>query len=133
MRNTPRILIVEDEDGLRRLFEQVLSEDGYHVTSVATGRHALLVSRDITFDVVIIDMSLPDLPGPDVIRLILADIPHVKAIAVSGVMERHMQELARLAGATAVFQKPITPKTLRETVFAVLDPSLSWRSKAEGV
>ena len=129
MADAPRILIVEDESGVRRLFEQVLSEDGYLVTSVATGRHALLVSRDVVFDLAIVDMSLPDLEGPDVIRRILEEAPHIKAIAVSGLMEGPMRTLAALAGAIAVFQKPITPKTLREGIFAVLDPSLSWRAK----
>jgi CheY-like chemotaxis protein len=128
MAYAPRVLIVEDEAAVRRLFEQVLSEDGYLVTAVATGRHALLVTRDFAFDLVIVDMSLPDLAGPEVIRQIVEEIPHIKAIAVSGLMEGAMRNLAQTAGALAVFQKPITPRALRDTVFAALDPSYSWRS-----
>jgi len=79
-----------------------------------------------------VDMSLPDLAGSDVIREVLAEFPHVKAIAMSGVMEGQMRDLASRAGALAVFQKPITPRALRETVFAALDPSFAWKGRAEG-
>ena len=126
-RYAPRILIIEDEIHVRRLFERVLSEDGYHVTSVGTGRHALFVLRDVAFDVVIVDMSLPDLDGPEIIREILAEFPYIKAVAASGAMEPTLENLARLAGATQVFHKPITPDNLRGTVYAALDPSYSWR------
>lgn len=128
----PRILIVEDDASVRRLFEHVLSEDGYYVTSVGTGRHALLVLRDVAFDAVIVDMSLPDLDGPEVLREIASEFPHIKAVAISGAMERHMQHEARVAGAVASFQKPITPKNLRNVVYTVLDPSYSWRGKGAG-
>jgi hypothetical protein len=44
-------------------FERVLSADGYYVTDVATGRHALRCLRDTAFDLIVIDMSLPDIDG----------------------------------------------------------------------
>jgi two-component system, OmpR family, KDP operon response regulator KdpE len=126
----PSILIVEDDASVRKYFEKVLSEDGYCITSVATGRHGLLVARDTAFDLVIVDMSLPDLDGPHVIREIIADFPDIKAIATSGAMEEQMRSLARVAGAVSVFQKPITPRNLRNAVYVALDPSYSWRGTA---
>ena len=128
MSRAPRILIVEDDASVRRLFERVLSEDGYHVISVATGRHALLILRDAAFDMVIVDMSLPDLAGPDVIEQIVTEYPHIKAVAASGAMEQHMQRLARRAGAGWVVRKPISPAQLRISIYAALDPTCSWRS-----
>lgn len=126
---TPRILIVEDEAPVRRLFESVLLEDGYHVQSVATGRHALLVLRDVAIDLVIVDMSLPDRDGPDVIRDMLAEFPYIRALAASGAMQGRMRDLAQGAGAIGVFQKPISPRDLRHKVYAALDPSYSWRGR----
>lgn len=124
---TPQILIIEDEPSVRRLIERVLSEDGYSVVSVATGRHALWVMRELSFDLVIADMSLPDGDGPELLRDIRAEFPHVKMVAMSGAMESHMEGLARLAGASAAFAKPIKPEDLRMTIYAALDPSCSWK------
>lgn len=130
MSYAPRILLVEDEAGVRRLFERVLSEDGYYVATVATGRHALWVLRDTSFDLAIVDMSLPDLDGPCLIREITTEYPHVDVLASSGAMERHMEALAHAAGAIRVFQKPIPPDKLRKVVYAALDPSYAWRGGA---
>ena len=121
---------MEDEPGVRRLFEAVLAEDGYHVHSVAAGRHALRLVRDVSFDLVIVDMSLPDLDGPDVIREILAEFPYIRVVAVSGAMEGHMRALAYRAGALSVFQKPITPSNLRKAIYVALDSSGSWLGNA---
>jgi CheY-like chemotaxis protein len=125
----PRILIVEDEPAVRALFERILSEDGYDVRAVATGRHALLLLRDITVDVVIVDMSLPDRDGPDVIREMLSEFPYIKAVAASGAMEEPMRAIVRLAGAVNIIRKPTSARALRDAVYSALDPSLSWRSK----
>lgn len=114
---------------MRRLFEHVLAEDGYYVKSVARGRHALHLLQDVNFDLVIIDMSLPDVDGPEVIREIAAEYPHVIVLASSGAMESHMQTLARSAGASMVFLKPILAEELRKVVYAALDPSYSWRGR----
>lgn len=127
MTYAPRILLVEGEPGVRRIFVNVLAEDGYYVTAVATGRHALLVLRDTAFDLVIVDMSLPDLDGPAVIKEIATDYPHIKTLGSSGAMDSHMSALAHAAGAVTVFQKPIPPDKLRSVVYGALDPSYSWR------
>lgn len=132
MAYAPRILIVEDDPGVRRLFEQVLADDGYYVQSVARGRHALHVLQEVNFDLVIVDMSLPDVDGPEVIREIAAEYPHVIVFASSGAMESHMQTLARSAGASLVFRKPILAGELRNLVYAALDPTYSWRGTGAG-
>lgn len=126
MAYAPRVLIVEDEVAVRVLFEAVLSQDGYSVTAVGTGRHALYVLRDKSFDIVIVDMSLPDGDGPDVIRQILEEHPHIKALAISGAMEGPLNRLASRAGALATIQKPVSSQALQMAVYRLLDPSGSW-------
>lgn len=128
MAYAPRVLIVEDEDPVRRLFEQILSEDGYYVTAVATGRHALQVVRDTTFDVAIVDMGLPDGDGPDLVRNIVSEFPHIHAVALSGEMGTGMSRLARQAGAVWTAQKPITPQELRNAIYGLLDESCGYRA-----
>ncbi len=115
---------------MRQFLDYVLSEDGYHVTTVTTGRHALRVLQDLACDVAVVDMSLPDMDGPHLIREIIAEYPHIKTIAASGAMENRMEHLAQSAGAVRVIRKPITPKDFRIAVYAALDPSYSWRAKS---
>jgi CheY-like chemotaxis protein len=65
----PRILVVDDELGVQLFLEQVLSSVGYYVTVVGTSRQALAQVRSREFDVAVVDLSLPDEDGFEVIRL----------------------------------------------------------------
>jgi two-component system cell cycle sensor histidine kinase/response regulator CckA len=125
-----RILIVEDEAGVRRFFQRILSEDGYLVTGAGTGGHARLLLRETGFDAAVVDMSLPDEDGPDLIRHMRSDYPFLAILACSGNMAGSMRKLAIAAGATALFEKPISARKLQEAVYAVLDPSHSWLSNS---
>lgn len=130
MAPAPRILIVEDNAGVRRFFERILAEDGYSVDAVATGRHALLLLREMSFDLVIVDMSLPDCDGLEIMRQIVSDYGYIKLLATSGFMDSRLKSMALVAGAAAVCAKPISPHDFRAKVYEVLDPSCSWRSPA---
>jgi CheY-like chemotaxis protein len=120
----PQILVVEDEPAVRNLLDRALAEDGYLVTAVGTARQALQAVRDAAFEVIILDMSLPDADGLDVLRQIRLDIPEVQVLAFSGMMVGAMLSLARAAGADATLAKPTTSRKLREVVYGLLDLGL---------
>jgi two-component system, NarL family, invasion response regulator UvrY len=122
----PRILIVDDETSVRVLFGEVLSEDGYYITAVGTGRQAMRTLRDFEFDLIILDMSLPDRDGAELIDHIRSEAPHLSILAVSGFMVGGMHDIAISAGATATLAKPTTPHELRQAVYRLLDPSCAW-------
>jgi CheY-like chemotaxis protein len=126
----PRILIVDDESAVQRLFEAVLSQDGYSVSAVGTARHALLVLRDIAFDLVIVDMSLPDMPGLELLGHIRSESPLSRVLAISGFMEGPLRDTVTAAGAAAVLTKPVAPRELQDAVYRLLDPSCSWMGSA---
>jgi CheY-like chemotaxis protein len=127
----PRVLIVDDEPEVRNLFERVLSEDGYYTTAVGTARQALAAVRHEDFDVVILDLSLPDEDGLETTRQIRAEGPHLRILAVSGFMVGDMPSVALAAGATATLLKPTTPPTLLRTVYRLLDASGGWMGRSE--
>jgi DNA-binding response OmpR family regulator len=119
---------VDDEPMVRRLFERVLSEDGYLVTTAATGRHGLLLLRDTAFDLIILDMSLPDVDGVELMGELRVEFPELKVLAVSGFMSRHLRDITTAAGATVTLGKPAAPGELRRAVYRSLDGSFSWQA-----
>ena len=77
-----RILLIEDTQILRELFELLLSREFFVVTA-ATGQEALDALRDQTFDLVLSDFHLPDMTGADVYYLQGADRPAYAALSAS--------------------------------------------------
>jgi DNA-binding response OmpR family regulator len=63
-----RLLVVEDDADLARGLTFNLRHEGYDVTAVSEGRRALAAARSGAFDLVILDLSLPDVDGLDVLR-----------------------------------------------------------------
>ena len=64
----PRILVVDDEYTVQLFFEQILSDVGYYVTLAGNDRTALAHVRSREFDVLILDLTLPDVDGMEVIQ-----------------------------------------------------------------
>jgi len=73
------ILIVEDRDDQRRLWVDWLTHNGYVVRGVATGGEAIAAALDVTPQLVVIDLSLPDMTGFELVESIrpLGDFPIV--------------------------------------------------------
>jgi len=65
----PTILVVDDELFFRRLYSELLADEGYQVETVATGDSALTRLRQGGVDVVLTDMVMPGIGGMDVLRL----------------------------------------------------------------
>lgn len=125
----PRILVVDDEPGVRLLLEQVLGDVGYYVTVAANGRLALAQVRSRDFDVVIIDLSLPDQDGMEVMRQVRSEFPHTPILAVSGYMVGDMPEKAIAAGASVTLRKPSSPEKILTTVYSLIAPQSTWAGK----
>ena len=63
-----KILIAEDDRELRRLFERVLTKDGYSVTGVSNGLEALAALEESYFDVIISDIMMPEMDGHELVK-----------------------------------------------------------------
>lgn len=102
-----RILLVEDADDIRDAFGVLLRAEGADVAMAATGREAVALAGGETFDVLLTDLGLPDIPGDILIREVLATAsvrPHV--VVVTGYGEPYASQ-AKEAGADVVLTKPI--------------------------
>jgi DNA-binding response OmpR family regulator len=122
----PRILIVDDEPDVRTFFDRVLSEDGYCVDAVGTARQALRVLGDRAFELALVDLSLPDGDGVELMRQMRMDAPYLRILATSGFLAGTMADVVLAAGATATLEKPATPNELRNAVYRLLEPSGGW-------
>ena len=69
----PRILIVEDEEKMARFIELELSHEGYEVSKAADGRTALERALSGDFDLILLDIMLPELNGLEVLRRLRAE------------------------------------------------------------
>jgi len=107
---------VDDEHEIRTLFTQILLNEGYSVSAVATARHALAAVRNGEFELVVLDLGLPDSDGLELTRQIRGEIPHVHILAISGFMVGDMPREAVAAGASATLPKPTTSSALRRSV-----------------
>jgi PAS domain S-box-containing protein len=103
-----RILLVEDHEDTRQVFQAILSQKGHAVKSVATGAAALALAAAQTFDLVISDLGLPDLSGTELMT-ILRDRYSLRGIALSGYgMEEDIRK-SKSAGFDHHLTKPVDP------------------------
>ncbi len=108
-----RVLIVEDVAECREALAALLAAEGAHALVADSGRQALAAGRDGTFDVVLADLGLPDIPGDVVIRELLATArERPLVVAMTGFGEPHLTR-AKESGADVILLKPIDWDALR--------------------
>jgi two-component system nitrogen regulation response regulator NtrX len=104
------VLIVDDESEIRESLENILREEGYIVTSAATAGEALELLRDSAYDVVLLDIWLPDRDGLDTLgeirRMESAHVPEVVIISGHGTIEAAVK--ATKLGAYDFLEKPLS-------------------------
>jgi signal transduction histidine kinase len=116
------ILIVDDEPSVREIYSELLIDIGYTVYTNENGHDALefIRSGKITVDLVILDMVMPRMNGPETFRAIRAIQPAIKIILISGLANN--KQLAELLNEhdTLFFQKSCDDKQLVEYVHRML-------------
>lgn len=106
-----RIMIVDDDPGIRRALQLLLSKAGYRVTQASDGLEALRLWRDHGGDLVITDLHMPEKNGIETIVELLTHTPGVPIIAMSGGGQTRRLDLlgnATLLGAVLTIEKPFT-------------------------
>jgi CheY-like chemotaxis protein len=101
-----KILLVEDSKPIRRENEQVLIEAGYEVVCAVDGESALRFARDEKPDLILLDMILPKMSGPDVLQHLKSDpaTADIPVVVVSSLSEKNRQKLIE-AGAEDYLEK----------------------------
>jgi CheY-like chemotaxis protein len=115
-----RILIVDDEEMERLLGRTALEGAGHQLLFAPNGEVALRTYQNHDIDLVITDLTMPDMNGMLLIEQIMAENNHALIIAVSGVSPEQL-ELAESIGANRTLQKPYGASELLEAVTQTLD------------
>jgi CheY-like chemotaxis protein/nitrogen-specific signal transduction histidine kinase len=116
------ILVIEDEHAIRDAISYTLQTAGYRVTEAATGQHGLAAARQEYFDLIIIDLLLPDIPGTDLTRQLRADGDGTHILAITAQTADGTRDLALAAGADQFMTKPFAMNQLLEQARALTAP-----------
>jgi DNA-binding NtrC family response regulator len=114
-----RILVIDDEDRIRRLLRTALEMEGHQVLEARQGNEGLEVIRTTAPDLVITDLMMPDKDGLEVLLALKREAPELKVIAMSGGGKLKMMEpllVAEPLGAFAAVRKPFDLDVMLETV-----------------
>lgn len=120
---TPRILIADDDDGLRHLLRLVLCREGYDVIEAADGTETLARAYDSNPSLILLDVMMPGVDGFDVCRRLRGDqrthcLPIVFVSALDDI--KQCNEALQL-GADDCIKKPIGPRELVRRVRGVME------------
>ena len=117
-----RILIVEDEKTARHTFSRILENVEHQVSSVGTGEEALSIYAKEKIDLILLDLTLPDLDGMDVLERIRKESA-VPILVLSGRTSKIDKLVGRGFGANAYLAKPVESQELIFWVDKLLDPN----------
>ena len=116
MTEQARILIVDDDSGMRDACRQVLAPEGFVLEEAVSGDAAVEALRRESFDLVILDLKMPRVDGMEILRQIQHESPDTAAIVITGYPSVESAVEAMKLGAADFLPKPFTPDVLRLTV-----------------
>ena len=115
----PRILLVDDEQSIQTLLSYPLRKDGYEVVQASDGREALVRFREQPFDLVVLDLMLPQISGLEVCRR-LRERSAVPIIMLTARAEESDKVVGLETGADDYITKPFSLREFRSRVKAAL-------------
>jgi two-component system response regulator AtoC len=117
-----RILVAEDEEGVRTFLAETLERAGHEVTQVADGASALRAAHEEPFDVVLTDLRMPGTDGMAVVRTVRTEQPDVEVIVLTAFGDVATAVEAMKLGAFDYLQKPVSsPTAIRELVAGAIE------------
>jgi two-component system, NtrC family, response regulator AtoC len=125
-----RILVVEDDSGLRQTLEALLTAYGYQVVTSPDGRHALRLLQREAVDLVVTDLQMPGLGGEGLLEQIRATFAELPVITMTAFGTVHGAVSLTRAGASDYLTKPLEIEPLLGSIRRVLDETRAGRDEA---
>jgi signal transduction histidine kinase/ActR/RegA family two-component response regulator len=115
------VLVVEDEPALRELESLILEEAGYDVLTAANADEALVVAAEHVVDLLVVDVVMPGMSGPQLVEEVAARGSDVPVVFISGYCADEVSNRGLLAADVAMIEKPFQAELLLRRVREVLD------------
>ena len=111
-----KLLIVDDQNGIRILLVEVFSSEGYQTFQASNGKLALDIVKQESPDLVLLDMKIPGMDGLEILKRIKKIDSKIKVIMMTAYGELYMIQEAKATGALMHFTKPFDIDELRIVV-----------------
>lgn len=115
-----KILVVDDEDALRTVLSAELEGEGYQVATAADGQEAINILGTSAFDLILLDIKMPNVDGFEVLRFVKEKHPKTKVIMLTGFADLKNAIESKKLGAEDFVSKPYDLVDLLTTVERVL-------------
>jgi CheY-like chemotaxis protein len=117
------ILVVDDDPQVLKLFVLILTRAEYLVAAANSGQVALQILDQQLVDLVILDLSMPQPDGFEILKAVRIQRPDIKILVISGYVTGDLLKASELFGATASLSKIDAPKQLLKAVNGLLGPT----------
>lgn len=112
----PTVLVVDDDPALQSLFKQFLKKAGFGRIVVGTGAEAIQYAEKQAFDLVFLDLKLPDIPGDELYQKIKRLHPDLPIVIITGYPDSEILTKILSSGPVTVIKKPIEFDQLNQAV-----------------
>jgi len=112
----PTVLVVDDDPGLQSIYKQFLKKAGFGRVVVGTAAEAMAEAGKRTFELVFLDLVLPDMPGDEVYLKLKGDDPDLPIIIITGYPDSEVLSRILAVGPVTVIKKPIDFDQLNRAV-----------------
>jgi two-component system, OmpR family, phosphate regulon sensor histidine kinase PhoR len=133
----PKILVVDDEKGLRLGTKRLLENEGYDVTTAENGREGIQSGTTLEYDIAIIDLKMPDFDGIQVLKEIRNKYPNTICFIATAYASYDTAIESTKLGAFGYIPKPFTPDELLRQIKSGYDKRMllveteKWRKERE--
>lgn len=116
MGENARIIIIDDDESIRKTLQTILEEEGYTVDTVNSGKEAIRKTNEKVYNLALIDMRLPDTEGVDLLLKIRDTTPRMRKIIITGypTIQNAMEAVNREADAFIL--KPFDVERVLQTI-----------------
>ncbi|MBN1305946.1 MAG: response regulator transcription factor [Anaerolineales bacterium] len=131
MKVSGKILIIDDEDSLRKTLARILQQAGFEVMTAESGEQGLEYLDSLHFDLVYLDLRMPGLAGLDALNLIHMHYPVLPVVLFTAQPDVNSAVEALRRGATDYLLKPLKPEVVIERTKSILASQQKERRKRE--
>jgi DNA-binding NtrC family response regulator len=116
MTENARILIIDDDENIRRVLETILTDEGYSVDTADTANRGIEKSEGSFFNIALVDVRLPDMEGIELLPKLRSTKPKMRKIIVTGYPTLQNAISAVNNGANAYVMKPFDVEKILNTI-----------------